>query len=86
MFTAGRGLRRSHAVLSCSCNQPLDPGLDSFGAVNVVRAVLSDHYASPFVAWRNDLSYHITFLLPITIFAVGLEASYHHRTYLSPEV
>jgi len=55
MFTAGRGLRRPHAVLSCSCNLPLDPGLDSFGAVSVVRVVLFDHYASQL--WPGATTY-----------------------------
>jgi hypothetical protein len=64
----------------------VDPRLDAFGAMSVVRAVLFDHYASQFVAWRNDLSYDITVLRSITIFVNGLEVSHHDRAYLSSEV
>ena len=60
MFTTGRGLRRRHAALSCPCHQSLVPGLDSFGAVNVVRAVLFDHLCIPIrcLAQRLTLYYH----------------------------
>jgi hypothetical protein len=64
----------------------VDPRLDAFGAMSVVRAVLFDHYASQFVAGATTYLMISQSFVRLPYLLDGLEVSHHDRAYLSSEV